>query len=588
MTEHIFQCTQCSKTYRARNRYNQHLKTHSKPNHCERCEKRFARHSDLIRHLRARHRVGNTRYPCQYPGCEFKATRRDNLRQHRENAHVRNENRAVSEPAPTRISQSVIQKGPEIATPDVQAHYVDVPWILSTAAILEAATVGKTDILESAWRSNATSLQVRGDDGSTPLHCAARGGHSATVFRLLEMGASLKNVNGKKRTPLNEAILGQDLETIEVLLRAGSSIDAVASKRQTIEYVMQHGSTDLVQLLVRNISGEINNKVLMSVLFLATAYGQTQAVKTILSQHHIDVNKVFNKQSLLHDAAKNGHEDIFRLLATQTGANINANRYFYMCGRYQWVTPLLLAAKYGHDNIVRFLLAFENIRLEDHEIGDPHDSPAWNALYMGHTSIAYSIVQYSQQKSNVPSNFDEKASHGMASPNSEQSMHPDDDEVVELLLQISRRVRAYNPWEYLEICIETKKGIRKLLENLLQETKLNLEARGRWNAPIYTAARFGNIEATKLLLQHKYIDPNWQGSGRGSALCSALEGSHLEIAQLLLNDERVDVNIIDYFSSNGETALDMALKKNQTKMIDLLLSRGALTVRQIEDLRSKK
>ncbi|KAF1949498.1 ankyrin, partial [Byssothecium circinans] len=107
--------------------------------------------------------------------------------------------------------------------------YHSPSWLLSPKLILEAASGGKTELLERAWNFSA-NLDIRADDSSTPLHCAARSGHAFTVQRLLEMGVSLEAINDKMRTPLHEALLSQSTETVRALLQAQANVYATDSR----------------------------------------------------------------------------------------------------------------------------------------------------------------------------------------------------------------------------------------------------------------------------------------------------------------------------------------------------------------------
>jgi hypothetical protein len=77
-----FTCDQCSREFPAQGLLNRHLKSHSKPYKCEKCEKGFALKLDLLRHAKARHVDRSTYYDCPNAGCSFKSPRRDNLARH--------------------------------------------------------------------------------------------------------------------------------------------------------------------------------------------------------------------------------------------------------------------------------------------------------------------------------------------------------------------------------------------------------------------------------------------------------------------------------------------------------------------------
>src|ERR1051326_5900405 len=72
-----------------------HNKTHTKPYHCDGCNKSFALRADLERH-KSTHRAVKLRFKCKVPGCKFKgASRKDNLQRHILNSHGEKLDRAI-------------------------------------------------------------------------------------------------------------------------------------------------------------------------------------------------------------------------------------------------------------------------------------------------------------------------------------------------------------------------------------------------------------------------------------------------------------------------------------------------------------
>jgi hypothetical protein len=87
-----------------------------------------------------------------------------------------------------------------------------------TLALHDAAAGGYDEIvemlLEKAGGEGGKGLNAPDEDGDTPLHAAARGGHLSTVLRLLKAGANTSAVNEKGCTPRDES----DDEKVRALL----------------------------------------------------------------------------------------------------------------------------------------------------------------------------------------------------------------------------------------------------------------------------------------------------------------------------------------------------------------------------------
>jgi ankyrin repeat protein len=60
------------------------------------------------------------------------------------------------------------------------------------------------------------------DDGTTPLHEAARRGDTETAIRLLEFGAKIDAQDKNGRTPLHKAAVNSHGDTVDLLLDAGA------------------------------------------------------------------------------------------------------------------------------------------------------------------------------------------------------------------------------------------------------------------------------------------------------------------------------------------------------------------------------
>jgi hypothetical protein len=53
---------------------------------CQSCTRKFATRSHLVRHSRVH--TGERRYACDYPGCEMRCSRKDNLQQQYVSFHI--------------------------------------------------------------------------------------------------------------------------------------------------------------------------------------------------------------------------------------------------------------------------------------------------------------------------------------------------------------------------------------------------------------------------------------------------------------------------------------------------------------------
>lgn len=123
-----------------------------------------------------------------------------------------------------------------------------------------------------------------------------------------------------------------------------------------------------------------------------------------------------------------------------------------------------------------------------------------------------------------------------------------------------------------------KKGRVDALRILLEEMGADVEARdnmGR-NALIRALVNPDNsnvVAITRLLLQHG-ADVNVRGEKGKTPLILAVEKQHLILVQMLLEQERIEIDDTD---REGKTALLWAVKLNQEDIAKLLCDKGAST-----------
>ncbi|TFK21593.1 ankyrin, partial [Coprinopsis marcescibilis] len=82
----------------------------------------------------------------------------------------------------------------------------------------------------------------------------------------------------------------------------------------------------------------------------------------------------------------------------------------------------------------------------------------------------------------------------------------------------------------------------------------------------------GHKDIVKLLLQQEDIDINFSQCTVGTALMQAAYWGHTDVVKLLLQQEEIDVNAT---RNDGESALAMALERNEPEIAELLQSHGA-------------
>jgi len=95
--------------------------------------------------------------------------------------------------------------------------------------IIKAAKSGNLEKMKALLSTDATLLNARDADGSTPLHCAIWKGHRIVVEYLLANGADVNAQNNNEHwgtTPLHAAAHANQAEIARMLIACGAAVNA--------------------------------------------------------------------------------------------------------------------------------------------------------------------------------------------------------------------------------------------------------------------------------------------------------------------------------------------------------------------------
>ena len=209
---------------------------------------------------------------------------------------------------------------------------------------------GHTNIIKKILKCDV-NVNIKTEEGCTPLYLACNAGHYDTVLMLLEeCKAQINSADKKDKTPLFIAC-EKNRETIVQLLLA---------KCASVDKTDQHGSTALhisCSLGFENISKDLLQKGASinkkdsngNTPLYEACRGGHQNVISILINHKVDVNKANNSGStpLMISCAK-GNANVVRLL-------LEKGAIFNQCDA-ESLTPLHMACQGGFTEVVKVLL----------------------------------------------------------------------------------------------------------------------------------------------------------------------------------------------------------------------------------------
>ncbi|XP_045576246.1 caskin-2 isoform X3 [Salmo salar] len=224
----------------------------------------------------------------------------------------------------------------------------------STQKLLAKLKASRNKLLGSTKRLN---VNYQDGDGFSALHHAALTGTTDLLSVLLEAQATvdIKDRNGMR--PLHYAAWQGKADSVLLLLRAGAGVNGVSQDGHIpLHLAAQYGHYDVSEMLLQHQSNPcLINKTKKTPLDLACEFGRVKVAQLLLSSNMVvallegnskePADSGFNTP--LHLAARNGHKDIIRLLLK---AGIDINR------ATKAGTALHEAALYGKTEVVRQLL----------------------------------------------------------------------------------------------------------------------------------------------------------------------------------------------------------------------------------------
>jgi ankyrin repeat protein len=267
--------------------------------------------------------------------------------------------------------------------------------------------------------------------------------------------------------------------------------------------------------------------------------------------------KLNTKNEFLIVASQNGHKDIVAFLL-EKGIDINQTDK-----EYGW-TALMEASRHGHVEIVKLLLAKENIEINQGDEYDGKTALIW-ASEEGHVEIVKLLLA----KENIDINQEDKYGKTTLMYASIKG-HV---EIVKLLLAKENiEINLKDELGYTALMWASRQGHVEIVKLLLakENIEINLKDELGYTALIW-ASRYGHVEIVKLLLAKENIEINHTNKYGWTALILASKEGHVEIVKLLLAKENIEINQEDIW---GKTALIWASVQGHKVIVKMLEAKG--------------
>eukprot|EP00794_Sanderia_malayensis_P004801 gene4801-5428_t len=312
-----------------------------------------------------------------------------------------------------------------------------------TAAHLAGAS-GYCDIVDMLVRKYNASLDVVAINKRTPLHLAALNGQLEMVGKLLELKADPNSTDANGYTPLHVAAEDNHPQVVRMFINHSPSLIFQANKdgntcahiaaangslkvmkalvqcdktsvntrnKRNYETPMHlaasGGHYDLMQFLMeKGGSLEDEDKEGMTPLHLCAKYGHRNMIESLKGKVPLSMTSAKNGLTAIHIAAEYGQADVLQDMLQKIPGGIpsecpkgkeNAEGVEY------GFTPLHLAARNGHEAIVRLLLNSHGVRVDAATEGKGM-IPLHFSLMNGHISVVSLLLGRSTHQLNLKDN----------------------------------------------------------------------------------------------------------------------------------------------------------------------------------------
>ncbi|RUQ98157.1 ankyrin repeat domain-containing protein [Labedella endophytica] len=261
--------------------------------------------------------------------------------------------------------------------------------------LMVAAGLGQRESVAALLAAGANVLAVEPSMGATALHKAAQSGDGEIVAQLLDHGAFIDQQSPVLgHTPLMDAVQHKSVAAVMVLIERGARLTPLNHFQQTaLDLADGDGLSDIAGL-IRSAERRITDRLRARELSAAVLAGATEEVRRLLSRGADPDERLPLAGSPDDDytplglAARDGHERIVRLLL-DAGADVRT------INGLMGATPAHEAAYGGHDGVIRILTGSPSAAALEIDAQGAYNglTALHDAVWHGHRDAARALVE---------------------------------------------------------------------------------------------------------------------------------------------------------------------------------------------------
>ena len=444
-----------------------------------------------------------------------------------------------------------------------------------------AAGFGMIKAIEELLKIPGLNINSPDDHHRTPLSWAAGNGHAGTVLQLLGYNnpstskAVVDSTDIDGRTPLSWAAEAGHKDVIELLLkhRANPAIRSEINGGAPISWAAVSGHNEVLSLFLQygeDVLETIHDGFGSSLLSLAAQHGKAKTVDFLLKRSTAEVNRV-SRQGLtpLMLAADRGHEDVVELLVRR-GADVHLTAP-------NQATPLHYLIKQGSWANINMLIKYDsNVLQAKTEEGE---TPLHLAVSQGSYGTIKLLLALSCDVAAKTPRKNDSVIH-LAAKRGDFALMPllleragqsinDQNADGETPLFIAAKNRDEQTFDYLlNYCLRRGIPLTSLLVRDRQQSSLLQVAAKGGSCPIVHRV-LGLIPDNKLEIGHLNLL-------RLSPLTTAAGTDKGDVVRILLRHNLEVINDCDYHPEFGRSPLLWAAYFGDEETVEYLLTQSTL------------
>lgn len=412
-------------------------------------------------------------------------------------------------------------------------------------AVYVAAEHGHAELIRILVEEYGGDARAPANNGVTPLHIAAEGGHVEVIKTLVQLGADVSLPINGGWTPLHIAAENGHADAVTALVTFGNAdlFSTMDNGATPFFLAAENGHTDVITTM-------------RDLLLLKCAPHDAQAAGRLLRTNVFTPN-ANNGWSPMQIAVANGHAHAVSILGALASEN--------MVDEDECSALLMMAAEYGHDNVVRALIRALHVHVDGVSEGSQSVRPQWtpllSAVEYGHVGVVAALVELGADV--------HAATVTGATPLhiAAENGHAD---VVQLLIQLGAETNAVTQSGATPMHAAVENGNADVVAYLVSVNPdlVSTAMSDKGFTPLMIAAERGHVDAVRVLAQNG-ADVHAALKSGICAVYLAAENGCVDIVRMLVEDFHADVNART--TDDGWTTVLIAARNGHADLLTCLV-----------------